>query len=357
MTNFSSLYGPKLFMGPTGATGATGGTGSTGGMGMQSFRNRIINGDMRIDQRNSGAAITPTVTIYDIDRWIIAPTQASKLTFQQVTDAPAGFTHSQKITVAAQFSPAVTDYFIYQQDIEGFNIADFKLGTASATTITISFWIKSSVTGNYAIALRNGDGVRSYVTTVAVTASWNRVSITIPGDTSGTWYTDTRGGLILSIDLGSGSNRNLTTGTWADGNYFRASTTVTFVNQVVGSTLNITGVQLEKDSIMTDFEFRPYSVELTLCQRYFQWVGYNAFWVSVGTGSATYMPLYWVPMRVTPTAGTIIADPIVSQSTGNVDTKDVYYITPHGGSIHIISAAAGNCWALGYMFSVSAEIL
>ena len=107
-------------------------------------RNRIINGNMLIDQRNAGAAVTPTGITYTLDRWRYATSTASKLTFQQSTTAPAGFNSSTKISVASAYTAAAADYFVYQQPIEGFNIADLGFGTASAKTVTLSFWVQSS---------------------------------------------------------------------------------------------------------------------------------------------------------------------------------------------------------------------
>lgn len=244
-------------------------SGGGGGGGLTGFRNRIINGDMRIDQRNNGVAVTPTGSVFLLDRWSVALAAASKLTFQQVVDAPAGTKNSLKVTVAAQYAPSVSNQFAVLTKIEGVDVTDMQLGLATAATITTSLWVKGSVAGTYSCFLTNAASNRSYIGTIAVTTSWVRQSVVLTCDTAGAWATDNTTGLTFGIDLGSGSGLNGTAGAWAGSFLTRTSGSVTFVNQVAGSTLNITGVQLELGSTATPFEFRPYSVELALCQRYY----------------------------------------------------------------------------------------
>jgi hypothetical protein len=237
---------------------------------LQGFRNRIINGDMRIDQRNAGASVTPASSTYLVDRYQAVLSVASKLTFQQVSDAPAGFSNSLKVTVASQYNPSTSEQFVVRQAIEGFNAADLGLGTASATAITVSAWVKSSVAGTYALYLANGASNRGYVSTVSVTTSWTQVSFTLTGDTAGTWLTNNGIGLYLGVDLGCGSDfKAPSNNSWQAGDYKSATGAVVFVNQTATtSTFQITGVQLEAGSVATPFERRPYGTELMLCQRY-----------------------------------------------------------------------------------------
>lgn len=243
----------------------------------QPFRNRIINGDMVINQINDSTAVTPAATAYISDQWLLNISQASKLTLQQVVDAPIGLKFSTKITVAAQYAPLVTDKFQLYQPIEGQRITNFALGTAGAVTLNTSNWIKGSVAGTYSVSIRNNTPSRSYVGTINVTTTWTKVSITLVGDTTGTWNTDTTVGMFWTIDLGSGTNFSTTTNAWQAGDFVRTAGSVTFVNQVVGSTLNITGVQLEKvptgATQGTDFEFVPADVSMIRCQRYLLKVG------------------------------------------------------------------------------------
>lgn len=272
------------------------------------FKNRIINGDMRIDQRNSGVAVTPVAApTYTVDRFMAQASQASKLTYQRVVDAPPGLKFSTKITVAAQLAPAATDFFAFTQGIEGQNIVDLQFGLATAETITAALWIKGSVAGSYSCSIVNASGARCYVGTIAVTTSWARQSITLAADTTGTWATDETAGLFFRVDLGSGSNFNGTAGAWAAGNFRRTSGSVTFVNQAPGATLNITGVQLERGSLATPFEVRPIGTELAMCQRYYQVLGkdvnneFNVFaYSNTGGGSVIFVFPLIQEMRGTP---------------------------------------------------------
>ena len=276
------------------------------GGGSLSFRNRIINGDMRIDQRNAGASVTPSsASYYTVDRFIGVGTQASKLTWQQVSDAPAGFTNSLRISVASAATPSASDQFRFGQLIEGFNVADLGWGTANAQSVTISFRAKASVAGTYSVALLNGFNGRSYVTTVSLTTSWASYSFTVPGDTSGTWATGNTTGIEIQFDLGGGSNwTTSTTNAWQGSNFFKASGSVSFVSNAA-ATLNITGVQLEAGSVATPFERRPYGTELALCQRYFYRTTNSNLTGAWGVFYSTTAGRVWKPfpvsMRVAPT--------------------------------------------------------
>lgn len=253
------------------------------------FRNRIINGDMSVSQVNGGTAVTPTASGYISDQWRAAIGAASKLTFQQVADAPAGFKYSTKITVAAQYAPAASDSFLLQQPIEGQNIIDLGFGTANNRRIALGLQIKGSVAGTYAINLFNAAANRSYVGTIAVTNAWSPVVVTLDADSSGVWATDNTVGLWVSIDLGSGANFDAAAGAWQAGNYYRTAGSVTFVNQANGSTLNITGVQLEKvaaaATVGTDFEFLSFAEQLRRSQRY--WEKSYDYPTSVGAQNAS----------------------------------------------------------------------
>lgn len=278
------------------------------------FRNRIINGDMDINQINGSTAVTPTITgaTYISDGYLLNTSIGSKLTFQQVVDAPTGFKYSTKITVASQYAPIATDIIVFQQRIEGQMITDFALGTAGAVTLNTSNWIKGSVAGIYSVVISNGSGNRTYIGTINVTTSWTKVSITLVGDTTGTWSTDNTIGMSWNLDLGSGSNYNSTANIWQGGG-FRTASSVTFINQVAGSTLNITGVQLEKvptgATVGTDFEFLPTDVQMMRCQRYlpvFGGVGSDYFPAgATGTTTGLVTILLKVPTRI-PTTSAVL---------------------------------------------------
>jgi hypothetical protein len=240
-------------------------------------RNRIINGDMRIDQRNAGASVTASTTgneIYTLDRWSYFASQASKFSVQQNAAAvtpPAGFTNYLGITSSSAYSITSSDWFTIKQSIEGFNGSDLGWGTANAKTVTLSFWVRSSLTGTFGGSVRNSLGNRSYPFSysIPVANTWTLISITIAGDTSGTWATDNTTFAQIFFGLGVGSSNSGTAGAWAASG-FGSATGATSVVGTNGATFYITGVQLEQGSTATPFERRLYNQELANCQRYFE---------------------------------------------------------------------------------------
>jgi hypothetical protein len=236
------------------------------------MRNRIINGAMVISQYNAAASVVPnSVGVMVVDRWRAWEDTDGSATAQQSTVAPAGFSNSLLwTTTSADSSLAATQYCILQQRIEGFNIADLEWGTANAKTITLSFWVRSSLTGTFGGALRNSAANRSYPFTYTINAAntWEYETITIAGDTSGTWLKNNGIGIGVDIGLGVGSTFSGTAGAWAAGNFLSA-TGATSVIGTSGAIFYITGVQLEVGTQATSFEYRQYQQELALCQRYF----------------------------------------------------------------------------------------
>jgi hypothetical protein len=283
------------------------------------MRNRIINGDMRIDQRNAGAAITQTVTQnYTVDRWWVYGDVTSKFTLQRNAGSvtpPSGFTNYYGITVASAYTPTTGQNFNLTQYLEGFNVADLDFGKATAKTVTASFWIRSSLTGIFGGTLGNGLGSRSYVFSFTINSSntWEYKTITIPGDTSGTWNTDNNTGMSFTIALGNHSGYlNTPNSAWVAGDYRGPTSQVNLVSNA-GATMYVTGVQLEKGSAASAFEYRQFGQELVLCQRYFQIA-------TRGTQGANYsadtgvMPFYFpVQMRANPSAG------FLTGSTASID--------------------------------------
>jgi hypothetical protein len=277
------------------------------------FKNRIINGAMVIDQRNAGASVTPTTGVHTLDRWLAAAYSASsKFSVQQNAGSvtpPAGFTNYLGVTSLSAYSVSSSDFLSIIQSIEGFNIADLGWGTANAKTVTLSFWVRSSLTGTFGGSLANQDGSRSYPFSYTITTAntWEYATITIAGDTTGTWLTTNGLGLALRIGLGVGSTYSGTAGAWAAGaNYFSA-TGATSVVGTNGATFYITGVQLEVGSTATSFDYRPYGTELALCQRYYvQFLGSNAYETLASGMSSTNQNGYVtvalpVTMRANPT--------------------------------------------------------
>jgi hypothetical protein len=255
----------------TGAITATAGINTPNTFG---FKNRIINGGMVIDQRNAGAAVTPTNGQYTLDRWCANMfANTGKFTVQQNAGAvtpPVGFTKYLGVTSTSAYSIGVGDIYTVFQIIEGFNIADLAWGTANAKTVTLSFQVYSSLTGTFGGALCNA-GTRSYPFTysIPVANTWTTISATIAGDTSGTWATDNTSGLQIRLGLGVGSTYSTTANSWAAGNYFSATGAVSVVG-TNGATFYITGVQLEKGSTATSFDFRAFPTEFAMCQRYYE---------------------------------------------------------------------------------------
>ena len=239
-----------------------------------SFKNRIINGAMVIDQRNAGASLSTASgsNFFTVDRWKTNYSQTSKYTIQQNAGSvtpPAGFTKYLGVTSSSAYSVLAADFFLIRQPIEGFNTANLAWGTANAATVTLSFWVRSSLTGTFGGSICNNGDARSYPFTYTITTAntWELETITIPGDTSGTWETGSSAGVIVTFGLGVGSTYSGTANAWA-GSTFYSATGATSVVGTNGATFYITGVQLEKGSTATSFDYRPYGTELALCYRY-----------------------------------------------------------------------------------------
>jgi hypothetical protein len=283
--------------------------GSTVGSGWSGFKNRIINGAMMIDQRNVGASVTPTDGLYTLDRWSGNVTAASKFTVQQNAGSvtpPAGFVNYLGATSSSAYSIGAGDAFTVYQAIEGLNVSDLAWGTASASPVTLSFWVRSSLTGTFGGSLRNSASNRSYpfAYTISAANTWEQKSITIAGDTSGTWLKTNGIGATLIFSLGTGATYSGTAGSWAGANYVSA-TGATSVVGTSGATFYITGVQLEKGSTATSFDYRPYGTELALCQRYYyRMTGgyYIATALNNATNTAAGTIHFPVEMRASPTS-------------------------------------------------------
>jgi hypothetical protein len=298
---------------------------------LQGFRNRIINGAMVIDQRNAGASVTlDSNGVYPVDRWRCDENTDGAATGEQVQDVPTGFVNSLKITTTtADGSLSSNQYMAANQFIEGFNTDDLMWGTANAKTITLSFWVRSSLTGTFAAGIDNNAGDRSYVFnyTISSANTFEYKTVTIAGDTSGTWLTNNQRGLGLRFALGAGTNFDGTVGSWQAGSKFSSSGAVSVIG-TLNATWYITGVQLEVGSVATPFERRDYGRELMLCQRYFQTL-------VVSTGSAAYLSSFVatstteglgvtflpVPMRAAPALAITLSGGTTKYrvNTGNTD--------------------------------------
>jgi hypothetical protein len=298
---------------------------------------------MVIDQRNAGASVTATTSIFGVDRALFQSSIASKFSIQQNAGAvtpPVGFTNYQGVTSLAATALGASDYYMMRQVIEGYNIADLGWGTANAKTVTLSFWVRSSLTGTFGGAFQNSAQDRSYpyTYTISVANTWEYKTVTVAGDTSGTWLSDNGVGIRLGFSLGTGSTLSGTAGAWSGSSFFSA-TGATSVVGTNGATFYITGVQLEVGSTATSFDYLPYGTELALCQRYFQKIGASSDTVSISFGTASSTTLvqsyisYVQEMRTAPTFSTTGTFALRGGSVNNT------------GISSISSTSAGTCSA------------
>jgi hypothetical protein len=281
------------------------------------MRNRIINGSMGIDQRNSGASVTnTTITNYTVDRWNCVGTTSSKFTVQQNAGSvtpPPGTTNYLGITSSSSYTLGTNEYFSVAQVIEGLNIADLNWGTANAKTVTLSFQVYSSLTGSFGGSIQNyaENWMYSFAYTVSSANTWTPITVTIPGPTSGTWNTNNSGGMYVWFGLGANGTRVGTAGAWGNQSTsgLQPTGTISLVG-TSGATLYITLVQLERGTIATPFDYRDYGRELIMCQRYYeQWYwpsgggGYvgGGIGMAWGTGQARIQIQYEVVKRAPPT--------------------------------------------------------
>jgi len=328
------------------------------------FRNRIINGDMRIDQRNAGTAVSlpayPSVipvTNYPVDRWRVWNLTDGTCNIQRSNDAPPGFTNSTSITITSPDTSLTPDqYLTFGSRNEGNMFSDFKFGTQNAKTFTLSFWVKCSLAGVFGGAIRNANSdLRGYPFNFNINSinTWEYKTITIPGDTTGSWPKDNSPGFDVLFSLGVGSTYTGTAGSWVADNVINAtgSTSVVSVN---GATFNITGVQVELGSTATPFEFRPIGTELALCQRYYE-KSYNlnksgfVFGINEGESSGASCPgglfrfgvRFAVAKRAVPTISTY--DSLGNGGSGS-NARLSYYLQAwyNGGSFDVFAPRASE---------------
>jgi hypothetical protein len=270
--------------------------------------NRIINGDMRIDQRNNGAAVTPSGSTYTVDKWALNFNVSSKLKYQRlVADAPLtalGFGSLLSFTTVAAYTPAAADFFNCYQAIEADMISDFAWGTLSAKPVTLSFIAWSSLVGTFGGSITNYAQTRSYPFSysVPVAGSYTKVSITIPGDTAGAWVmSGNAGGMYLFFDLGSGANVRAAAGSWVAGGYVGATGAVSVVG-TNNAAFYVTGVKLEIGSVATPYNRQSLAKSMADCQRYYQISGNHQVGGAAVNAATIYLPyLFPVVMRSAPT--------------------------------------------------------
>jgi len=332
------------------------------------FKNRIINGAMVIDQRNAGASVTvngnsPFIT----DRFRCDDATDGAYTAQQVSTAPDGFNNSVQVTVtSADSSLSASQYALFYHSIEGNNVADLGWGTSAAKTITLSFWVRSSVTGTFSGSLENNANNRSYVFTYTINSAntWEYETITIVGDTSGTWEKGTAVGIRINWNLGAGSNFLGTAGAWGN-RFFGATGSVSLIG-TNGATFYITGVQLEVGSTATSFDYRPYGTELSLCQRYYYVMvsGAGSYFSNAFYYSSSHLISainYPVAMRTDPTlVSTTGTNFYQFYRNGSNDTLNSLTLSSNGlrsGSLQNTTDVSGTAGQAGALYADNASCL
>lgn len=309
-------------------------------------RNRIINGDMTISQDAGGAirTVNSNADFWPVDMFRCHGQSADGVfTVQQVsTTPPTGFLqYLHFVVTTADASIGATQTYACTPVIEGLNARDLLYGTANAKTITLSFWVRSSLTGSFSGALSNSAVDRSYPFSYTINSAntWEQKTITIAGDTTGTWLTDTGIGIRVYFDLGAGTSRRATANTWAAGTNVIGVTGAVSLIATNAATLDLTGVQFEVGSVATPFEFRPFQLEMILCQRYYEKAG-NFSWTTYLPGPANLDAYTFVPFavnkRVSPTM-TIGTGSNTNVSSAITDTRDV-----RGWNFNLNASAAGK---------------
>lgn len=311
------------------------------------LRNRIINGDMRIDQRNAGAAVTINTLAggYTVDRWFATGKAAAGVfTVQRLsTPVPAGFTNILACTVTTSATPGSTDAYVIGQFIEGFNVSDLAWGSASAQTVTLSFRVYSSLTGTFGGSIANNAANRCYPFSFSIGSAntWTTISVTIPGDTTGTWLTDNSAGIKLYLDLGSGSSLRGTAGAWGS-TFYTGVTGGTNVIATNGATFYLTGVQLEVGTVATPFERRQYGQELATCYRYYERTNVVD---CRGTGTLWRVPYFWkATKRSAPTVSLFGSDGVTPNVINQDGTNRTAYVVSQNVDV---CSAESNVLAAG----------
>ena len=273
--------------------------------GALSSRNLIINGAMQVAQRGTSETGVTGGGYSTVDRFMLVGNIGTRTNTQEI-DAPNGFSSSVKVEITtAETPPATGDFLTIEHKMEGQNLQMLKKGTADALPVTVSFWVKSNVTGTYILEIDDNDNSRninkSY--TVDASATWEYKTITFEGDTTGAFDNDASysARLIWWLDAGSAFRGGTLATSWeATNNSNRVEGNVS-LGDTVGNYFQITGVQLEVGDTATPFEHRSYGDELARCQRYFQKGAFARRWTSTGSNEYNFFTHYYVTqMRAAP---------------------------------------------------------
>jgi len=322
--------------------------------------NRIINGDMRIDQRNGGAP--GTLGGYTVDRWVYGATQPGKVqSWGQAGGGPTGFGYCLNVTSSSAYTSLAADLFYLTQAIEADMVSDFVWGTANAQPVTLSFWAYSSKTGAFSGAIGNYAQTRSYPFSynISTASVWTKFGITIPGDTSGTWVMSGNGGSVaVYFDLGGGTTGRAAAGAWRAG-AFSGVTGAQSIMNTNGASYGLTGVKLEIGSTATPYNRQSLAKSMADCQRYYQQLGgaVASDMLLQGYGSAGGLAVSSTigisAMRAAPTATRVGSWTLVNVSTVNLaaglSTLGIQANATAVGPVTVASVA-------GTFISLSAEL-
>lgn len=345
-----------------------------------SFKNRIINGAMVIDQRNAGASVTPTNGQYCLDRFYFLLSQTSKLTCQQNAGGvtpPAGFSKYIGVTSTSAYTVGASENFVLVQAIEGQNVADLNWGSVNAQTITMSFWVYSSITGTFGGAIENSSEARNYPFSYTINSAntWTKISITVVGDTTGTWLTTNGVGIYVIFGLGVGSSKSGTAGVWGTTAYYSVTGATSIVG-TNGATWYMTGLQFEVGTQATTFDYRDYARELIMCQRYYQKsyeysvvpgttidneYAIQQDWGNAAAGVASSVFPLAVTMRASPnlTIYDIVGNSnrVTGLDSGAAQTQNVTMNNKNATATRVyVRMYAVSYYGISYMFTASAEL-
>ena len=320
--------------------------------------NRLINGDMRIDQRNNGAS--GTANGYTVDRWNWVSSPGGKITWGRNLNAatgPAGFPYYLGLTTSTVYTPAAGDFAQLLQPIEADMASDFAWGSAGAQPVTLSFWVASSnLGGTYSGAVGNVAGTRSYPFSFSIAAAntWYKVVVTIPGDTVGAWVmSGNAGSVAVKFDLGSGSTFRGPANAWAATNYIGVTGAVSLVANA-GATFYVTGVKLEIGSVATPFNRQSLAKSMADCQRYYisPITGVGLVILANTSYGGVIIQSYFPPMRAAPTVTYITVTP----GSGFVGTVASNGITPASFFTQAASSQTSAIASVTFGATLSAEL-
>ena len=318
--------------------------------------NRIINGDMRIDQRNNGASGT-AINVYTIDRWEYFASQTAKGTLGRNLNAiagPIGFPYYFGFQSSSAYTPLTADYFVLAQAFEADMVSDFAWGTANAQSVTLSFWARSSLTGTFGGVIQNYAATRSYPFSFSLPTAntWTKIALTIPGDTAGTWVmSGNAGSMYVQFDFGSGTTTRGPAGAWASAGYSGATGDVSVV-ATNAATFYVTGVKLEIGSLATPYNRQSLAKSLADCQRYYQRVSASGRFGANAASQNFDCTVSYQTMRAAPTVALVTAGTSANVAAGS----NLYDMTPNSARLEFASAAAGDTYWLSYLYGLSAEL-